>query len=102
MMVVVGGITRLTGSGLSITEWKLVRGTIPPLNEQQWNEEFENYKQIPQYKELNYNYSLNDFKSIYFWEYLHRLIGRIIGIVFIVPFLVFYLKKIGLHLIQII
>jgi cytochrome c oxidase assembly protein subunit 15 len=93
MMVIIGGITRLTGSGLSITEWKLVRGTIPPLNEAQWQEEFENYKQIPQYRELNYDYSLADFKAIYFWEYLHRLIGRLIGVVFIIPFLYFYFTK---------
>lgn len=92
-MVVIGGITRLTGSGLSITEWKLIRGTIPPLNDKQWNEEFENYKQIPQYKEMNYNFTLSNFKKIYFWEYIHRLIGRIIGIVFIIPFLYFWFTK---------
>ncbi|HKR03676.1 MAG TPA: COX15/CtaA family protein [Bacteroidia bacterium] len=92
-MVIVGGITRLTGSGLSITEWKLVRGTVPPLNEQQWNEEFDNYKQIPQYREMNYDYTLNDFKKIYFWEYIHRLIGRLIGIVFLIPFLYFWFTK---------
>jgi cytochrome c oxidase assembly protein subunit 15 len=92
-MVIVGGITRLTGSGLSITEWKLIRGTVPPLNEQQWNEEFENYKQIPQYRKMNYNYTLSDFKKIFFWEYIHRLIGRVIGIVFFIPFLYFWLTK---------
>ena len=92
-MVIIGGITRLTGSGLSITEWKLIRGTIPPLNEQQWNEEFENYKQIPQYVKLNYHYTLEDFKKIFFWEYIHRLLGRIIGLVFFVPFIFFYFKK---------
>lgn len=89
-MVMVGGITRLSGSGLSITEWKLIRGTIPPLNETQWQAEFENYKQIPQYKEQNYHFTLEDFKGIYWWEYIHRLIGRIIGIVFIVPFVIFW------------
>lgn len=92
-MVVIGGITRLTGSGLSITEWNLVMGTIPPLNESQWNEAFEKYKEIPQYKKLNYDYSLSDFKKIFFWEYLHRLVGRLIGIVFLIPFLYFYLTK---------
>lgn len=92
-MVIIGGITRLTGSGLSITEWKLLRGTIPPLDEQQWQEEFDNYKQIPQYTKLNYHYSLEDFKKIFFWEYLHRLIGRIIGFVFVFPFLFFALKN---------
>jgi cytochrome c oxidase assembly protein subunit 15 len=92
-MVVIGGITRLTGSGLSITEWKLIRGTIPPLNEMQWQEEFENYKAIPQYQLLNYHYTLADFKKIFFWEYLHRLIGRIIGLIFFFPFLFFLFKK---------
>ncbi len=90
IMVSVGGITRLTGSGLSITGWKLIRGTIPPLNEAQWQEEFENYKQIPQYKEQNYYFTLEDFKSIYWWEFIHRFIGRVIGIVFIIPFLWFW------------
>lgn len=92
-MVIVGGITRLTGSGLSITEWKVVTGTIPPLNETQWNEAFEKYKQIPQYKLVNAGFTLHDFKFIYFWEYIHRLIGRLIGIVFIIPFFYFVLKK---------
>jgi cytochrome c oxidase assembly protein subunit 15 len=92
-MVVIGGITRLTGSGLSITEWNVVMGAIPPLNESQWNDAFEKYKEIPQYKKLNYDYSIADFKNIFFWEYLHRLIGRLIGIIFIVPFLYFYFTK---------
>lgn len=92
-MVIIGGVTRLTGSGLSITEWKLIRGTIPPLNAEQWNEEFENYKKIPQYNELNYHFSVEDFKTIYWWEYIHRLLGRVIGLVFIIPFLFFYFKK---------
>src|SRR5437867_12894610 len=93
LMVIIGGITRLTGSGLSITEWKLIRGTIPPLSEQQWNEEFDNYKNIPQYKELNYYYNLSDFKKIYWWEYIHRLTGRVLGIVFIIPFFYFLFTK---------
>jgi len=92
-MVVIGGITRLTGSGLSITEWNVVMGAIPPLNESQWNEAFEKYREIPQYKKLNYDYSLTDFKKIFFWEYLHRLIGRMIGVIFLVPFLYFYFTK---------
>ncbi len=93
-MVVVGGITRLTGSGLSITEWKVVTGTIPPLNESQWLSEFQKYQQIPQYKELNSGFTLSDFKFIYFWEFIHRLIGRMIGIVFLVGFVYFWIKKI--------
>jgi cytochrome c oxidase assembly protein subunit 15 len=89
-MVVIGGITRLTGSGLSITEWKVVTGAIPPLNESQWNEAFIKYQQTPQFQKLNYDFTLANFKKIFFWEYLHRLIGRLIGVVFIVPFLYFY------------
>lgn len=92
-MVVIGGITRLTGSGLSITEWNVVMGAIPPLNAQQWNDAFDQYKEIPQFQKLNYDFTLSDFKNIFFWEYLHRLIGRIIGVVFIVPFIFFYLTK---------
>lgn len=94
LMVVIGGITRLTGSGLSITEWNVVMGSIPPLNEQEWQQEFEKYKQIPQYQKINYDFQLADFKQIYFWEYLHRLIGRVIGLVFIIPFIYFLWKKI--------
>ena len=91
-MVVIGGITRLTGSGLSITEWKPIMGAIPPLNNTEWQIAFQKYKQIPQFQQVNYDFSLEDFKTIFFWEYLHRLIGRLIGIVFIVPFLWFYFK----------
>jgi heme a synthase len=93
LMVVIGGITRLTHSGLSIVEWNLIMGTLPPLNETQWLDIFEKYKQSPEFREINYNFSLNDFKSIFWWEYIHRLLGRIIGIVFIVPFLYFKWKK---------
>ncbi|MBL7923130.1 MAG: COX15/CtaA family protein [Bacteroidia bacterium] len=92
-MVVVGGITRLTGSGLSITEWKVVTGTVPPLNEAQWMAEFDKYKQIPQYRQVNAHFSLSDFKFIYFWEYIHRLFGRLIGVVFMIGLIYFLLKK---------
>ena len=92
LMVIVGGITRLTGSGLSITEWKVVTGTIPPMSEDAWQHEFDKYKQIPQYQLINSHFDLNDFKHIYFWEYIHRLIGRMIGLVFLIPFLYFYFK----------
>lgn len=92
-MVVVGGITRLTGSGLSIVEWDVIMGTLPPLNEAQWEEMFEKYKQTPQYIHENFDFSTEEFKSIFWWEYIHRLIGRIIGIVFIIPFLYFYFTK---------
>jgi cytochrome c oxidase assembly protein subunit 15 len=91
-MVVVGGITRLTGSGLSITEWKVVTGTLPPMNDAQWIEEFEKYQQIPQFKEINSHFTLSDFKFIYFWEYIHRLFGRLIGFVFLGGFIYFVYK----------
>ncbi|WEK06427.1 MAG: COX15/CtaA family protein [Candidatus Devosia phytovorans] len=93
LMVVVGGITRLTESGLSITSWKPISGTIPPLSDADWNAEFEAYKQIPQYMVNNSWMSLNDFKYIFFWEYLHRLLGRVLGVLFAVPFLVFLVQK---------
>jgi cytochrome c oxidase assembly protein subunit 15 len=92
MMVIIGGITRLTKSGLSIVEWDLVMGTLPPLNQEEWLAMFEKYKQFPEYQKLHYHFNLSDFKSIFWWEYLHRLIGRIIGLVFIVPFIYFWLK----------
>ncbi|MEO0312224.1 MAG: hypothetical protein RIQ89_1881, partial [Bacteroidota bacterium] len=89
LMVVIGGITRLTGSGMSITEWKPITGTIPPLSEATWQQEFEKYKDIPQFKLINYDFTLADFKQIYFWEYFHRLIARVLGLVFIIPFIYF-------------
>ncbi|NDK55273.1 COX15/CtaA family protein [Pontibacter fetidus] len=92
-MVVIGGITRLTGSGLSIVEWNVISGTLPPLSETAWAIAFEKYKQFPEFQKLNFNMTLSGFKNIFWWEYLHRLLGRIIGIVFIVPFLYFYVKK---------
>ncbi len=93
IMVLVGGITRLTHSGLSITNYKLISGTIPPMNDQEWNEAFELYKQYPEYQKLNTHFTLEDFKGIYFWEWLHRVIGRFIGLVFIIPFLFFLVTK---------
>lgn len=93
IMVVVGGITRLTHSGLSISNYKLISGTIPPMNETEWNEAFELYKQYPEYQKLNNHFGLEDFKDIYFWEWLHRVIGRFIGLVFIIPFLYFLISK---------
>ncbi len=85
LMVVVGGITRLTESGLSITEWKPVAGAIPPLNEADWIAEFRKYQQIPEYKELNQGMTLGEFQFIYFWEWIHRLLGRLIGLAFALP-----------------
>ena len=85
--LIVGGATRLTESGLSIVEWKPVTGVLPPLAEAQWTAEFEKYKQIPQYRELNRGMSLSEFKTIFWWEWGHRLLGRVIGAVFLIPFL---------------
>ena len=93
IMVVVGGITRLTHSGLSIPDYKLISGIIPPINDQQWQEAFELYKQYPEYQKLNSNISLKEFKGIFFWEWLHRAIGRAIGLVFIIPFLYFLITR---------
>ena len=93
IMIIIGGITRLTHSGLSMVEWKLIGGTIPPLNENQWQETFTKYQQFPEYKKINTGMSLSEFKAIFFWEYLHRLFGRLIGLIFIIPFLIFWTKK---------
>ena len=84
-MVLVGGATRLTESGLSITEWQPVMGALPPLSEAQWLTEFHRYQQIPQYHELNSGMSLDAFKTIFWWEWTHRLLGRLIGVVFLAP-----------------
>ena len=94
-MVVVGGITRLTESGLSITEWKPITGALPPLNEASWLSEFEKYKQIPEYTQINgpAGMTLAEFKFIYFWEWIHRLLGRVIGLAFALPLAWFWLKK---------
>ena len=88
-MVLVGGATRLTESGLSITEWQPVTGTLPPLSDSEWQAEFDKYKSIPQYTALNRGMTLYQFKTIFWWEWAHRLLGRLIGAVFLVPFLFF-------------
>ncbi|MGB5724715.1 MAG: COX15/CtaA family protein, partial [Parasphingorhabdus sp.] len=95
IMVVVGGITRLTESGLSITEWKPVTGALPPLSEADWLSEFAKYQQIPEYLEINgpAGMTLADFKYIYFWEWVHRLLGRVIGLAFALPLLWFAFKR---------
>jgi cytochrome c oxidase assembly protein subunit 15 len=92
IMIIVGGLTRLTDSGLSITEWQLFSGILPPLNTSQWNEYFDLYKKIPEYKLQNYSMSLNEFKVIFWWEFLHRFLGRLIGIFFLLPLIFFSLK----------
>ena len=92
-MVVIGGSTRLTGSGLSITEWKPVRGVIPPLDPAQWRTEFAHYQQIPQYQLVNRGMTLAQFKSIYWWEWTHRLLGRLLALAFSAPFVVFAYRR---------
>jgi cytochrome c oxidase assembly protein subunit 15 len=92
-MVAVGGVTRLTESGLSITQWKPISGILPPLNDAQWQAEFAHYKQYPQYRLLNQGMSLAGFKAIFFWEYVHRLLGRTIGLVFGAPLVWFAVKR---------
>jgi heme a synthase len=89
IMVLVGGATRLTESGLSIVEWKPVSGTLPPLNQEQWTQAFDAYKTIPQYRELNAGMDLAEFKTIFWWEWSHRLLGRVIGVAYLLPFLWF-------------
>lgn len=93
LIIVVGGITRLTESGLSITSWNVVAGVIPPLTQADWEAEFEAYKQIPQYTVVNHWMSLEDFKLIFFWEWFHRLLARALGFVFLIPFVVFLAQK---------
>ncbi len=88
-MVMLGGYTRLSGSGLSITTWKPIHGTLPPLNYAQWQEEFEAYRLSPQFEQVNYDMTLDDFKAIFWPEYLHRLLGRLVGVVFFIPFAAF-------------
>src|SRR5690348_18471621 len=88
-MVLVGGATRLTESGLSITEWQPVTGTVPPLSAAQWQAEFAKYKTIPQYLQMNRGMTLAEFKSIFWWEWAHRLLGRLIGAAFLLPLLWF-------------
>jgi cytochrome c oxidase assembly protein subunit 15 len=93
IMIALGGITRLTGSGLSITEWDVITGALPPMNEQQWLREFDKYRQTPQYHLLNFEFNLSDFKFIFFWEWFHRLWGRLIGVVFAAGFAWFLIKR---------
>ena len=90
--IIIGGITRLTGSGLSITKWEIVTGAIPPLNARQWDEAFNEYKATPQYQKINQGMTAGQFKWIYFWEYLHRLWARSMGFVFLIPLIYFWFK----------
>ena len=93
IQILLGGVTRLTGSGLSITEWDVITGTLPPLNEQQWIEQFNRYKRTPQFLILNADFTLQDFKFIFFWEWFHRFWARLIGVVFAIPFIIFLFQK---------
>ena len=93
IMVVVGGVTRLTHSGLSMAEWKPLVGTVPPLSQSDWDKVFRKYQATPEYRHVNPGMSLDEFKSIFWWEYFHRLLGRAIGIVFLLPFLYFLLRR---------
>ena len=93
LMIFVGGVTRLTDSGLSMTDWRPVTGILPPLNEQEWENNFNEYKKFPEFKHYNVNMTLAEYKMIYFWEYLHRILGRLIGLLFIIPFTFFYFKN---------
>ena len=94
VMIVVGGLTRLTDSGLSITKWELFSGIIPPLSENKWESAFSLYKEIPEYKLLNSSMTLQEFKVIYWWEFIHRLLGRIVGLFYLIPLVYFTYKKV--------
>ena len=93
IMIIVGGLTRLTDSGLSITEWELFKGIIPPLSTQKWELYFQLYKEIPQYKVLYSSMTIDQFKIIFYWEYAHRILGRLIGLFFLLPLLYFQFVK---------
>jgi len=94
IIVLLGGLTRLTDSGLSITRWEVITGILPPFTLEGWNKAFDLYKEIPQYRLINQNITLEEFKIIYYWEYFHRLLGRIFGLIFLIPFLYFLFKKV--------
>ena len=93
LMIVVGGVTRLTHSGLSIVEWQPIVGTVPPITDQQWEETFDKYKLTPEYQKVNVGMTIAEFKGIFWWEYFHRLLGRLIGLVFFIPYLVFMMRR---------
>ncbi len=93
IILIVGGLTRLNQAGLSITEWEVVRGVVPPLSEAQWKEVFETYRQYPEYQEIHRGMTLSEFKVIYWWEYSHRMLSRLLGVLFLVPFFWFIMKR---------
>ena len=94
LIISVGGLTRITNSGLSITEWELFEGILPPLTLERWNNYFILYKEIPQFKILYPNMTLDEFKIIFYWEYVHRILGRFLGLFFLIPLVFFTLKKV--------
>ncbi len=94
LMIIVGGLTRLTDSGLSITEWELFRGILPPLNDNTWMSYFSLYKEIPQFKFVNPYMTIEEFKVIFYWEYFHRLLGRLIGLIYLIPLIIFSFKRV--------
>ena len=89
-MIVIGGITRITQSGLSMVKWEPIVGAVPPLNETDWQKSFDLYKKSPEFNFYNSHFTLSDYKKIFFWEYLHRLVARLIGLIFLIPFLFFW------------
>ena len=93
MLIIIGGLTRLTNSGLSIIEWELFTGILPPMNSETWNIYFDKYKTIPQYKLINFKMTLDEFKIIFYWEYFHRAIAKFIGLFFLIPLIFFYFSK---------
>ena len=93
LIVIIGGLTRLTNSGLSITEWELITGILPPMSDNSWNLYFEQYKKIPQFNLINFNMNLDEFKVIFYWEYIHRILARLIGLFFLLPLIYFYFSK---------
>ena len=95
LIIIVGGLTRLTNSGLSIIEWELFKGILPPLTNAAWDQYFEKYKTIPQFKLLNYDMVIEEFKVIFYWEYFHRILARLIGLFFLVPLVFFFFTKIN-------
>ncbi len=93
LLIWVGGFTRLTGSGLSITEWEVFSGILPPFTNEKWLEYFALYKEIPEYKKINYGMNLNEFKIIFWWEYIHRFLARVLVLIYLIPLFYFILKK---------
>ena len=93
IMVIIGAVTRLTDSGLSMVEWRPLVGTVPPMSDAEWNRVFEKYKSFPEYQKINFEMTLSEFKRIFFWEYVHRLWGRLIGLAFVLPFIVLAIRK---------